>query len=133
MAQGVPRARGRPLRSVLVLQKFLDIDHLEAVRLTNDLMTSRMKQFQHVLAEDVPLLIRDLGLSEGQQKTLATYFRSREDWMVGILEWHGITRRYQEPFLRAHSPAPATLLARLSGPTGLGTAGARLRPPTRLS
>lgn len=115
----------------LVLQKFLDVDRIEAIRLTNELMTSRMKQFQHVLAEDIPLLIRDLELSEAQQTALMTYIRSLEDWMVGILEWHRITRRYHESFLRAHSPAPSTLLARLSGPTGLGTAAARLRLPAR--
>lgn len=118
---------------VLVLQKFLDIEKKEAVRVTNDLMTSRIQQFQHVLAEDIPLLVQELRLTDAEQATLNVYIRSLEDWMVGILEWHRLTRRYVESFLRSHTTAPSSLLGGFAGRSGLGNSAARLRlpPPSR--
>jgi len=112
---------------VLVLQKFLDIGREEAVQAANNLMTSRMQQFQHVLAEDIPLLVKELALSGEAQASLDTYIRSLQDWMAGILEWHRISRRYHESFLRAHTITPPSLLGGRTGPTGLGTSAARIR------
>lgn len=120
---------GELCNMVLVLQKFLDTGKDEAVAATNALMTSRMQQFEHVLAEDIPPLVAELGLSAPERAALDTYIRSLQDWMSGILDWHRISRRYHESFLRKHSLAPSSLLGGLAGPTGLGTSAARLRLP----
>ncbi len=116
---------------VLVLQKFLDVDKEEAVHHVNHLMTTRMQQFEHVLAEDIPLLIEELKLEGVARAGLDTYIDSLKDWMVGILEWHRITRRYPEWFLRKHSATPSSLVSSLGGafgPSGLGTSVARPVP-----
>jgi germacradienol/geosmin synthase len=91
---------------VLVLGRFLDIDKEEAVQVVCDLMTSRMKQFEHVLAEDIPPLIQELGLDGEAKAALYTYIDSLKDWMAGILVWHQMTRRYVESFLRQHAVSP---------------------------
>ncbi len=111
---------------VLVLQKFLDVEKAEAVELANRLMTSRMNQFEHVLAEDIPLLIEAEELDSKTLRVLKRYIEGLQDWMVGILEWHRITRRYPEWFLRKHSASPSTLLGGFAGPTGIGTSASRL-------
>ena len=111
---------------VLVLQKFLDVGKDEALVHANNLMTSRMQQFQHVMAEDLPLLIRDLEITGAARTALDTYVLSLQDWMAGILAWHRITRRYDEDFLRSHSTSPSMVVGGLAGPTGLGTQAARI-------
>jgi germacradienol/geosmin synthase len=103
---------------VLVLQKFLDVDKEEAVYHVNHLMTTRMQQFEHVLAEDIPLLIEELKLEGPARAALDTYINSLKDWMVGILEWHRITRRYPEWFLMKHCVTPSSLVSSLGGAMG---------------
>jgi germacradienol/geosmin synthase len=113
---------------VLVMQKFLDIDKEAAVVVVNDLMTSRMQQFEHVLAADIPLLVEELELTGSSLRALTRYVDSLKDWMAGILDWHRISRRYTEAFLREHNPAPSTLLGGVAGPPGTWTAASRILP-----
>lgn len=110
----------------LVIERFLDIGRDEALAVVNDLMTSRMRQFEHILENDLPILVEDLALDEAARKALDAYVEGLQDWMAGILDWHLITRRYDEAFLRRHCPSPSMLL---TGPTGLGTAGVRAVAP----
>lgn len=110
----------------LVLERFLDIGQDEALVVANNLMTSRMQQFEHILENDLPSLVEDLGLSGAARKSLDAYVEGLKDWMAGILDWHVITRRYDEAFLRRHNVSPSMLLGVF---TGLGTSGARLNPP----
>ncbi len=110
----------------LVLERFLDIGKDEALVVANNLMTSRMQQFEHILAHDLPSLVEDLGLGDKARKALDAYVEGLKDWMAGILDWHIITRRYDEAFLRRHNLSPSMLLG---GFTGLGTSGARLDFP----
>lgn len=112
---------------VLVLEHFLDIDRDAAVVVANDLMTSRMQQFEHLLAHDIPALADDLGLDEAARKGLDVYVAGLQDWMAGILDWHVLTRRYGEDFLRRHGPPRPGLPDRMSG---LGTSAARLPAPS---
>ena len=117
---------------VLVLQHFLDVPKEEALRHTVGLMTSRMQQFEHVLAQDLPLLIAELELDDRARGALDTYVESLKDWMAGILDWHRICRRYDEDFLKKHTVTPSSLVMSLGGalgPTGMGTAAARLNLP----
>jgi germacradienol/geosmin synthase len=118
---------------VLVMQKFLDVDKEEAVHHVNHLMTTRMQQFEHVLAEDLPLLIEELKLEGAARAALDTYVNSLKDWMVGILEWHQISRRYSEWFLQKHCVTPSSLVSSLGGavgPSGLGAPATRhVQPP----
>jgi germacradienol/geosmin synthase len=103
---------------VLVVQKFLDIDRGRAVLVVNDLMTARLLQFEHIIATELPVIADDLGLDADARGALDAYVVGLQDWMAGILDWHLLTRRYNEPELRRRYRTPPR---RLGGPTGLGT------------
>lgn len=104
----------------LVVERFLEVGKDEALGVVNALMTSRMQQFEHVLANDLPVLIADLQLDQTARRALDAYVEGLKDWMAGILDWHLLTRRYDESFLRRHaSPAIGVL-------RGMGTSAARI-------
>jgi len=110
--------------SVLVVRNFLDVDQDRAMRIVNDLMTGRMRQFEHI-AEELPALAKEFGLAPKGRAALEAYVRDLKDWMAGILNWHEGCHRYEDAVLR-HQPTP-----RFGTPTGLGTSAAqvaRLRP-----
>ncbi|MFF3440143.1 family 2 encapsulin nanocompartment cargo protein terpene cyclase [Streptosporangium sp. NPDC002721] len=112
---------------VLVVQDFLNCDARQAADIVNDLMTSRMRQFEHIVATELPALLDDYDLDGEARQALDGYVRELQDWMAGVLLWHMKTRRYDESEL--HHP-PATTRP-VGGPAGLGTAAARVGSPLR--
>ena len=106
---------------LLVVRNFFDCDHPTALRIVDDLMTSRMRQFQHVAAHELPVLYDDFKLDEEARATLDGYVRELENWMSGILVWHRDCRRYTEADLRRHASPDWPF----DGPAGLGTSAAR--------
>ncbi|AWS45959.1 family 2 encapsulin nanocompartment cargo protein terpene cyclase [Streptosporangium sp. 'caverna'] len=107
---------------VLVVQSFLDCDLRQAVDIVNDLMTARIRQFQHIVADELPVLFEDFNLDESARDVLNGYVAELQDWMAGILLWHRECRRYDE----AELSYPLTVARPVGGPTGLGTAAAHL-------
>jgi germacradienol/geosmin synthase len=104
---------------VLVVQNFFDCDYPTALGIVGDLMDSRMQQFQHVAAHELPVLYDDFGLGDEARRILDGYVTELQDWMAGILNWHYGCRRYDETsVLRHHRPGAA-----LPGPTGIGLTG----------
>jgi germacradienol/geosmin synthase len=103
---------------VLVVQKFLDIDRRLAVYVVNDLMASRMLQFEHIIATELPVLVDGFDLDADAREALDAYVVGLQDWMAGILDWHILTRRYGESALRRRYRTPPQ---RFGGPSGLGT------------
>jgi germacradienol/geosmin synthase len=103
---------------VLVVQKFLDIDREQAVSVVNDLMTSRMLQFERIITTELPVLVDDFNLAADAREALDAYVVGLQDWMAGILDWHMLTGRYSESALRRRYQMPPH---RLGGPSGLGT------------
>ncbi|MDT0447086.1 terpene synthase family protein [Streptomyces johnsoniae] len=110
---------------LLVVRDFFDCDYPAALRIINDLMSERMRQFQHVAAHELPVLYDDFGLDDEVRGILDGYVRDLENWLAGILNWHRYCRRYRESDLRRHSGRGWPL----GGPTGLGTAAARIPLP----
>lgn len=107
---------------VLVVQKFLDVDAARAVGIVNDLMTARARQFEHIVATELPALFDDFGLDAKVRERLRGYVEKLQQWMCGVLKWHMAVDRYKEFELRRSS-----LSARLFGrPTGLGTSAAQI-------
>src|SRR5262249_20861584 len=104
-------------------QRFLDCGVDRAVGVVNDLMTARVRQFQHVAASELPALAEQHGLDAGTRAALDVHVRALEDWMAGVLRWHQTTTRYQERELRRTPSAPD-----LFALTGLGTSAARVGP-----
>jgi germacradienol/geosmin synthase len=108
---------GELLNGVLVVRSFLNVDTERAFAVVADLMTARMKQFEHVQAAELPPLLDDLPAAS--RAAVLAYVGELEDWMAGILNWHERCRRYDDAYLRY--PAP-----RFGRPSGLGTAAAQL-------
>ncbi|MEU6673267.1 terpene synthase family protein [Streptomyces sp. NPDC046925] len=101
---------------ILVVQNFFGCDYPTALDIIDDLMTSRLNQFRHVAAHELPVLYDDFKLPQETRDILDGYVRDLENWMAGIHTWHRDCRRYREEHL-SHGP--------LRPPSGLGTAAAR--------
>ncbi|WP_049572687.1 terpene synthase family protein [Streptomyces sp. SBT349] len=114
---------GEVHNGILVVQNFFDCDYPAGLRVVDDLMRSRMSQFQHVAAHELPVLYDDFQLDSEARKILDGYVHDLENWLVGILNWHRYCRRYTESDLRRHLRGPWALP---NAPTGLGTSAARL-------
>ncbi|MBJ6765268.1 germacradienol/geosmin synthase [Myxococcaceae bacterium JPH2] len=107
---------------VLVVQRFLDVDKAKAVAVVNDLMTARMKQFEHIVATELSQLVRNFNLNAEARDKLQRYVTKLQTWMAGVLKWHQTVDRYKEFELRASRGRAL----RYVGPTGLGTSAARI-------
>jgi germacradienol/geosmin synthase len=115
---------------VLVVQKFLNVDRLRARDIVNKLMTARMEQFEHIVANDLPAMFTELDLDEEIQQVLTAQAEGLKAWMAGVLAWHYHTLRY--PQAQLHARYRPTITATSSfrqtslQPTGLGTSALRL-------
>jgi germacradienol/geosmin synthase len=108
---------------VLVIENFLGVDRLAARDITAELMTARMREFEHIVANDLPAMFAELDLDEGVRATLTRHADDLKDWMAGILEWHRGCARYTEPeLLRLRDEAMGFSFL----PTGLGTSAVRI-------
>ncbi|MBE9375456.1 germacradienol/geosmin synthase [Saccharopolyspora sp. HNM0983] len=106
---------GEVHNAVLVVQDFLDCDRFRGVEVVNDLMTTRMLQFEHIVAEQLPQLSADLQLDGPAQEGLEHYVDGIRNWLSGIRNWHEGCHRYAEEDL--------------AGPTGPTEPGAGLPRP----
>ncbi|WP_412538889.1 germacradienol/geosmin synthase [Longispora sp. K20-0274] len=111
---------------VYVMENFLGADRLRARDVVNDLMTERMRQFEHIVEEELPAMFEDLALSGEVRAVLANYAEELKDWMSGILEWHRKVDRYRPEWLAAEYGAPVPPLFVPPAPTGLGTSATRI-------
>ncbi|HEX2299071.1 MAG TPA: hypothetical protein VHH34_11235 [Pseudonocardiaceae bacterium] len=105
------------------MQKFLDLGREQATLIVNNLMTARLQQFEHIITTELPLLADEFGLDEQARQTLHTYIEGLQNWMAGILDWHHLTGRYDEPALQQRYPQPEPQFDRADG---LGTSARRL-------
>ncbi|AJE43102.1 germacradienol/geosmin synthase Cyc2 [Streptomyces nodosus] len=98
--------------ALLVVQNFFGCDYPTALRVVNDLMTQRMRQFQHVAARELPVLYDDFALSEEVRGILDGYVVELQNYMSGILNWHRGCHRYGAADLarRVHGFVPDGLV-----------------------
>jgi germacradienol/geosmin synthase len=104
----------------------------QAVDIVNDLVTSRLRQFEHIISTELPLLVHEMGLGETERAALYGLCGALRSWIAGDTRWEQTSGRYhpsrrERATQRQHgaSPrgaSPGTAL----GPAGLGTAAARL-------
>ncbi|MFE7356754.1 germacradienol/geosmin synthase [Streptomyces sp. NPDC057543] len=113
---------GEVHNGVLVVQNFFGVDYPTGVAIVHDLMKSRLRQFLHVVEQELPVLYDDFGLDPEAREILAGYVLELKHWIAGILIWHRDCRRYREQDLRRGTGTPW----HLSGPTGLGVSAARV-------
>jgi germacradienol/geosmin synthase len=124
--------------AVLVVQNFLGCDPEHALRVVSDLQTSRMRQFEHLTALELPVLQQDFDLGPEQRAELDGYVDDLRNWMSGIHVWHGAVARYHDSEFeyvpaahraRAAAAVPAAAAEpafRIPAPSGLGTSAVRI-------
>ncbi|MEU1377135.1 germacradienol/geosmin synthase [Streptomyces triculaminicus] len=119
---------GEVHNSVLVVEDFFDCGRTEALGIVSDLMNSRMREFQHVVTTQLPLVCEEFGLDEEGRATLEGYAQELKNWMSVILTWHRECHRYAEAdLLRHHAPRTAPSWG---APSGLGTSATRIAGPS---
>ncbi|WP_306336204.1 germacradienol/geosmin synthase Cyc2 [Streptomyces sp. KL118A] len=106
---------GELSNGVLVLETFFDCTTQEAADTVNDVLTSRLHQFEHTAATEVPAVALEKGLTPAEVAAVAAYTRGLQDWQSGGHEWHLRSSRYMNEGALDSSP--------LAGPGGIGTSG----------
>ncbi|MEU6391051.1 germacradienol/geosmin synthase Cyc2 [Streptomyces sp. NPDC046939] len=114
------RDEGELSNGVLVLETFFGCTTQEAAEAVNDVLTSRMHQFEHTALTEVPALCLDQALTPDEVAAVAAYARGLQDWQSGGHAWHLRSSRYMNEGA-VEEPSP------LRGPTGPGTATADVR------
>ncbi|GHE25744.1 terpene synthase family protein [Streptomyces vinaceus] len=115
---------GELLNILVVTETFFGCDYRTALGVVGDLMTARMKQFEHVLADEFPAMYRDFALDAAARRALDRYAEELKQWMAAIATWHARTGRYREEDLKRHH-------ARRTGAVVAALPGALPRAPHR--
>ncbi|GAA3294111.1 germacradienol/geosmin synthase Cyc2 [Streptomyces cinereospinus] len=111
---------GELSNGVLVLETFFGCTTQEAAEAVNDILTSRLHQFEHTAFTEVPALALERGLAPDQLAAIAAYTKGLQDWQSGGHEWHMRSSRYMNGNARATAFRPGHA-------TGPGTSGTDIR------
>lgn len=103
---------------VLVLREFLGMTPQKAADTANDLITSRLLQFESTLLTELP----ELPLTPQERVAVLNVARSLQDANAGSHEWHLRSSRYMNEATRGADPRVPVW----RHPTGLGASAARL-------
>jgi germacradienol/geosmin synthase len=85
---------GELSNGVLVLETFFGCTTQEAAEAVNDVLTSRLHQFEHTALTEVPALAVDRGLTPDEVAAVAAYTQGLQDWQSGGHAWHLKSSRY---------------------------------------
>lgn len=85
---------GENANAVLVFERFLGVPTQRAADLVNELLTSRLQQFEHTALTEVPLLFAERGTPPHEQVAVSRYAQALQDWQAGGHEWHARSSRY---------------------------------------
>ncbi|GAA4544005.1 terpene synthase family protein [Amycolatopsis samaneae] len=113
---------GELSNGVLVLEKFLGLGTQEAADAVNDLITSRLHQYEHTALTEVPALFEEHDVDPEGRAATAAYVKGLQDWQAGGHEWHLRSSRYMNEGALTSRGGPELL----GGPAGLGTSAARV-------
>ncbi|MGW0210773.1 germacradienol/geosmin synthase Cyc2 [Streptomyces sp. NPDC003233] len=95
---------GENSNGVLVLETFFGCTTQEAAETVNDILTSRLHQFEHTVLTEVPGVALEKGLTPDQVAAVAAYTKGLQDWQSGGHEWHMRSSRYMNKGARPGSP-----------------------------
>ncbi|HVG60327.1 MAG TPA: germacradienol/geosmin synthase [Hyalangium sp.] len=115
---------GENSNGVLVFERFFGVDTQRAADLVNEVLNSRLYQFENTTLTELPPLFEEYGLDPLERRSVLVYVRGLQDWQSGGHEWHMRSSRYMNEGADASSPAQQFL----GGPTGLGTSALRIKP-----
>ncbi|MFD6231193.1 germacradienol/geosmin synthase [Streptomyces sp. NPDC060232] len=113
---------GELSNAVLVLETFLGCTTQEAAEASNDLLTSRLQQFEQTALCELPQLFIDFALDPAEIAAVLAYTKGLQDWQSGGHEWHMVSSRYMNKEARATGPVTLPFM-----PSGLGTSALDLR------
>ncbi|MBO2459169.1 terpene synthase family protein [Actinomadura violacea] len=122
-------SEGEVNNGVLVMERFFGTDPQRAAEITNDLLTSRMQQFEHTAVTELPALFAEHGLSPAERRDVLRYARGLQDWQSGGQQWHLRSSRYMNQ--GAVPRRGLSGLPEIAGLLGLGTSAVRIRSLTR--
>ncbi|GAB2990778.1 terpene synthase family protein [Streptomyces pseudoechinosporeus] len=128
---------GELSNGVLVFERFLGCDTQQAADAVNELLTSRLQQFEHTALTELAPLFAEHGLPPQSCADVLAYVKGLQDWQAGGHEWHMRSSRYMNgaaggstaagsPVTASASAIPGGLAGVRHGPTGLGTSAARI-------
>ncbi len=127
---------GEVNNGVLVFERFFGMAAQQAADSVNDLITSRMQQFEHTAVTELPTLFAEHAVPFAGQASVLAYVKGLQDWQSGGHEWHLRSSRYMNDAGSdladdAPSARPGGLADWIPGwipgwPTGLGTSATRL-------
>ncbi|MFM9701472.1 germacradienol/geosmin synthase Cyc2 [Streptomyces galilaeus] len=95
---------GELSNGVLVLETFFGCTTQEAADTVNDILTSRLHQFEHTAVTEVPALAVENGLRPDEVAAVAAYTKGLQDWQSGGHEWHMRSSRYMNKGAGPTSP-----------------------------
>jgi germacradienol/geosmin synthase len=110
------RNEGENANAVLVFERFLGMETQRAANLVNDILTSRLHQFENTALTEIPILCAAQGVTPPEQLAVALYAKGLQDWQAGGHEWHMRSSRYMNDAAQRV----------LGGPNGIGTSAARI-------
>ncbi|MFF1914790.1 germacradienol/geosmin synthase [Streptomyces sp. NPDC058239] len=85
---------GENSNGVLVLEHFLGCSTQEAADAVNDLLTSRLQQFENMALTELGPLCTEKGLDPAEATAVLAYVKGLQDWQSGGHEWHMRSSRY---------------------------------------
>jgi germacradienol/geosmin synthase len=85
---------GENSNAVLVFERFLGYPTQQAAELVNDLLTSRLQQFEHTALAEVPALLAAAAATPDEATAVLAYAKGLQDWQAGGHEWHARSSRY---------------------------------------
>jgi germacradienol/geosmin synthase len=110
---------GEVNNGVLVVERFLGYPAQRAADTVNDLLTSRLQQFENTVFTELPILFAEHAITPDEAAGVLSYVKGLQDWQSGGHEWHMRSSRYMNS---------GPVQSRFSfGPLGLGTSGTRVR------
>jgi germacradienol/geosmin synthase len=113
---------GENANCVLVLERFLGCDTQTAADLTNQLLTSRLHQFEQTALTELAPLFAEYAVGPAEAVQVGLYIKGLQDWQAGGHEWHLRSSRY----MNDAAPVDDGAASPLAGPSGLGTSAARI-------
>jgi germacradienol/geosmin synthase len=125
---------GEHSNGVLVLETFLGCSTQEAAEAVNDLLTSRLQQFENTALTEGPGVCLERGLGPAETAAVAAYTKGLQDWQSGGHEWHLRSSRYMNEGLVSGASGPGGFGAPAFGVRGLfgRAATGRLRTLTHV-
>jgi germacradienol/geosmin synthase len=117
---------GELANGVIVIERFLGIDPQRAVHLVNDLLTSRLQQFEHTVVTELAAIFDEYCLDPQEQFNVLNYIRGLQDWQSGAHAWHSQTCRYQN----LNTGQKSRMYVSLPNLIGQGTISMRVTPGT---